>query len=161
MNNICEMCSLCNSLHYDMIIIFPLKSKLRIVLSSSRNHWEILFYFASLRQARQTRVAHHIYFLSLISSLTIALIINLKYLFYNETFSSLFQHMQPIIMVSVRFLFIILKELRSNKKNVSKFLTSSTKLFKFSVILFQFKKLNFNFSTHFILSLNFKYLSKY
>lgn len=119
-----------------LLFSFLSRNFVRKVLISSRNHWEILLlFFFWLLWGRQTRVAHHIYFLSLISSLTILLYFYLKYFFYNETFSSLFQHMQPIIMVSVRFLFIIFKVLVSksfvaiiNKKMFPNFFSSSNKI---------------------------------
>lgn len=144
-------CAASHSLHYDMIIIFLLKSKFRTksfnFFAKSLGNSFLLFFFGFCEADNHESLI--IFIFSVLSLRLQLLYFYLKYFFYNETFSSLFQHMQPIIMVSVRFLFIIFKVLVSksfvaiiNKKCFQIFFHRPTKLF--SVILFQF-----NFSTHF------------
>lgn len=134
-----------------MIIIFLLKSKFRTksfnFFAKSLGNSFLLFFFGFFEADNHESLI--IFIFSVLSLRLQLLYFYLKYFFYNETFSSLFQHMQPIIMVSVRFLFIIFKVLVSksfvaiiNKKCFQIFFHRPTKLF--SVILFQF-----NFSTHF------------
>lgn len=130
-------CAASHSLHYDMIIIFLLKSKFRTKIFNffvkSLGNSFLLFFFGFFEADKHESLI--IFIFSVLSLRLQLLYFYLKYFFYNETFSSLFQHMQPIIMVSVRFLFIIFKVLVSKsfvaiikKKMFPNFFSSSNKI---------------------------------